>query len=566
MKRIALCVLALLVACNDDDKKDNAPKVQTGQFIDSAVQHLHYQTATQSGETDADGHFSYLAGETITFSIGGVVLGTITAVPTVTPFSIFNVTPPTSLADIEAAIESQYLGDVSDFIRAVNLTVFLQALDADGNPDNGIDLSGRNEAYAGASLSFAATFNDFFSHVLPMFVQLYGGGNQSPSVASALSHLYATLQLNVAFDVVSRSQQDTGNNGTINSTVETTYDANGRIASVSRLDSAGTVRTIDANTYDAAGNLLTEVYSSEPAGAGGFHSVMTSTYTYVNGRNTKVLQVATRDGTTARTSTQTFTYDAAGRMTQRTFDDDIVGIAHPISTTAITYDAPKRTVTETRADDGDGDGTNDSSSVYARTVDANGNTTLETHDEDADGVLDSSASTAYTYDAAGRVLQSVYESKDGSGVVTSRYTQRRTFDAAGRIATTSEYSGVDGMGPSDSKYDSTYTFDASGRLIVETDSRLNSGVASSSRDERTYTATGRLATDTRTSRDAGGGVTSVNSDTYTYEAGTDHLLSLRTDHDEGGDGVDQTDVTTYAYVRVINGLNALLGLFGFQVS
>jgi len=37
-------------------------------FIDSAVKGLSYETATQSGVTDVDGTFKYLAGEKVTFS------------------------------------------------------------------------------------------------------------------------------------------------------------------------------------------------------------------------------------------------------------------------------------------------------------------------------------------------------------------------------------------------------------------------------------------------------------------------------------------------------------------
>jgi hypothetical protein len=55
--------------------------VSTGVFIDSAVEGLQYETSTQSGTTNSLGEYDYLAGETVTFSIGGIVLGSTIAGP-----------------------------------------------------------------------------------------------------------------------------------------------------------------------------------------------------------------------------------------------------------------------------------------------------------------------------------------------------------------------------------------------------------------------------------------------------------------------------------------------------
>ena len=59
-----------------------------GVFVDSPVQGLTYQTGSQRGMTNASGTFSYLAGETITFSVGSIVLGSALAKPFMTPLDL----------------------------------------------------------------------------------------------------------------------------------------------------------------------------------------------------------------------------------------------------------------------------------------------------------------------------------------------------------------------------------------------------------------------------------------------------------------------------------------------
>ena len=51
---------------------------------------LRYQTPSASGVTDERGAFPYLAGETVTFLIGGLVLGTTKAAPRVNLAQLVN--------------------------------------------------------------------------------------------------------------------------------------------------------------------------------------------------------------------------------------------------------------------------------------------------------------------------------------------------------------------------------------------------------------------------------------------------------------------------------------------
>lgn len=57
--------------------------VKTGVFLDSPVSGLAYVTETQSGVTNGVGEFNYVAGESVSFSLDGLELGTADAMETV---------------------------------------------------------------------------------------------------------------------------------------------------------------------------------------------------------------------------------------------------------------------------------------------------------------------------------------------------------------------------------------------------------------------------------------------------------------------------------------------------
>jgi hypothetical protein len=121
-------LLLTLTACGGSGGGDGTTAtatetVSTGVFIDSAVEGLQYETATQSGTTNSLGEYDYLAGETVTFSIGGIVLGSTIAGPVVTPLSL--------VPDATSATNPV----------VTNIVRLLLSLDSDGDPDNGITIS-----------------------------------------------------------------------------------------------------------------------------------------------------------------------------------------------------------------------------------------------------------------------------------------------------------------------------------------------------------------------------------------------------------------------------------------
>lgn len=145
----------------------------TGRFVDSAVIGLDYTTATQSGETGAEGTFNYLAGEEVTFSIGDIVLPSTDAANLLTPLSLFAT------------------DDITD-IRVMNLSRLLQTLDTDGDPTNGITISESAEASAqGLTLDFAST--SFEDDVVNLVANSGSSNTSLVNGIEALDHLQETL-------------------------------------------------------------------------------------------------------------------------------------------------------------------------------------------------------------------------------------------------------------------------------------------------------------------------------------------------------------------------------------
>ena len=154
------------------------PVTSAGVFLDSAVEGLTYQSGSNSpGTTDANGMFTYTVGETLTFSVGGVELGTLPdGAPVISPL------------DFGAAAE--------------NIARFLQTLDADGDPSNGIDLTAAAAALAETIVGDAVFLSDpitFENDIGPVLEVALGAGAMLIDAATALANLEAALDS--TFDV-----------------------------------------------------------------------------------------------------------------------------------------------------------------------------------------------------------------------------------------------------------------------------------------------------------------------------------------------------------------------------
>ncbi len=100
-------------------------KTQKGQFVDSPVAGLEYNTTSGlHGKTDAEGYFEYKKGDKVTFKIGNLILGS----TEITDKIKEPVVTPTDISANDKEVEDKMLQ-------------LLQTLDSDENASNGIVIS-----------------------------------------------------------------------------------------------------------------------------------------------------------------------------------------------------------------------------------------------------------------------------------------------------------------------------------------------------------------------------------------------------------------------------------------
>ncbi len=183
-----------------------------GVFLDSAVEGIRYTTNSKSGTTDANGTFTYLAGETVNFYIGDILLGSAAAKATMTP------------VDLVSGATDETNPQVTNIVR------FLLTLDSDSNFSNGIQIDSSVISAAVSqsidfSLSTTAFENDASVRAVVDFLTqgLPGGARPFVSIANARTHFRNTLNgiassgTNVAngnFGTLAMSGTDTGTIGT----------------------------------------------------------------------------------------------------------------------------------------------------------------------------------------------------------------------------------------------------------------------------------------------------------------------------------------------------------------
>ncbi len=147
--------------------------VKTGIFTDSAVQGLRYRTDTQSGTTTADGEFTFIEGESISFSIGELTLGSLNADTIITPLDLVGTDDINNQA-------------------AINVARLLQTLDADSDPTNGITIT--EEIHQAITETLTIDFADNFdAEVVDVLTALNKDSADLVSATDAKNHLQDTL-------------------------------------------------------------------------------------------------------------------------------------------------------------------------------------------------------------------------------------------------------------------------------------------------------------------------------------------------------------------------------------
>ena len=166
-----ITTLSLLTACGSSDLPTNLPTKQ-GAFVDAPVEGLSFTTSSGlTGTTNAAGVFNYLAGDTVTFSLGNVNFPPVAAGDLISPIDLFG------------ASSANHPG-------ALAIARLLQSVDSDGNPDNGIKI---NLTKLASTLTQPADWSNL--NAVQLAAMLSDGASGLRSENQARTHLTSQLAI-----------------------------------------------------------------------------------------------------------------------------------------------------------------------------------------------------------------------------------------------------------------------------------------------------------------------------------------------------------------------------------
>ncbi|MEO1037799.1 MAG: hypothetical protein AAFX44_19805 [Pseudomonadota bacterium] len=208
---IAAAAVVSLGACGGGGGDDAPPlpppppppppaAVQEGAFKDANVSGLSYESGQQSGVTNAVGRYTCETGNTVTFSVGAVELGS---------------TECTTLASPPALVGNGQIDDPA----AANMARFLLMLDTDQDNRNGLNISEGLQVVADSwpAIDFAAA--DFDAEVTVPISDIMSVEERMaflPGEAFAIDHLRDTLSCAYSGAFVGTTAGDRVTNVTLN--------------------------------------------------------------------------------------------------------------------------------------------------------------------------------------------------------------------------------------------------------------------------------------------------------------------------------------------------------------
>ena len=427
----AFCVAALvatLFACSGGDSGSTA--TSTGKFSDaSGVAGIQYQTASQSGLTGVGGEFTYKAGESVTFSVGDIVIGQAPAAANLTTFDLVGIAPPLSALGIPNNTPSSLL-----FQQAANISVFLQTVDA----TNGILIPPKLNAIAvGKSINFKQNYLAFEKNF--NFRQLmgearaagvWGGTRPIKMTYKAVNDLYRGQKLTAVIYNKSTMQMDTTS---VNTNYAYEYDNSGALTKSSNFVTGGNGFGYSKNIYDQSGRLIkTESYDQNDT------LIKYTARTYDgNGYLTGSSSYGNNGVLKKRTA---YAYDSYGN---NTIYEEYDPISNTVNKKVVsTYDAKGNAVKQSQYDLGV------LSLYFVMTYNAN-NQMTQAITYDAAGTR--SEKRVNTYDANGNLMKYVVTSGNGDVIKTVQFTYdvnknqltSKTFDPNGALTSslTNTYDG-----------------------------------------------------------------------------------------------------------------------------
>lgn len=303
----------------------SSPEAAKGVYQDAGiVSGLQYKTPTQSGVTDSEGKFRYLPGESVVFSVSNIPIGQATGGPIITTFDLAGTAPPQSSLGIPVN-NPVYRA----FQHAVNISLFLQTLDDDANPVNGIRIPAAvNTIAANDPIDFNAWYlDDYFNAYwnfddyppFKVFIGscraqgVWGGVKAIKRPGIAANALYVGLGIAPTVYTESKTVHESSISYIGTYTDQFEYHKSGLLTKTSSFDANGDLFYTQTQTYDENGNLTSESYVSRNYGSGRTEN----TYD----QNGNLVSQLSFDGTGSITDRTISTYDINGNKIREEYYD-----------------------------------------------------------------------------------------------------------------------------------------------------------------------------------------------------------------------------------------------------
>ncbi len=183
---LALILTFVLSGCGGSsgsssvETEPDSPDLSEGVFLDSAVEGLQFRLGDELRLTDEDGTFQYPEGERVQFFIGDIELGSAVGAAILTPLDLV----PGAVDETDPVV--------------INLIRFLQTLDDDGDPANGITIaSAVRDLSQGRTVNFSQNIDQFEAAVQALVNELTAatssGARNLVSREAAVAHFRGTL-------------------------------------------------------------------------------------------------------------------------------------------------------------------------------------------------------------------------------------------------------------------------------------------------------------------------------------------------------------------------------------
>ena len=430
----------LLSGCGSSggDSSEGETSTITGQFIDGAVEGLNYTCSPSgnTGVTNSEGEFTCNADDTIKFSVAGIELGSTNVATLITPLTLF---PENSEAALNVAQLLQTLDSDGDAQNGIHLDTNTNALQA-------LQTYFASEQYLDTDFAIDFTSSEFDTFMAGVL------GDVLVDESSAHAHMSETIA-NYLGDPNEETPSQEDEEEPEEETPEPVQPQNPLQNTIPDfMVPSADIEIPDgmvfyfAKIIQQSGNTMNFYYDN--VGDGEVDEVIFVTLDQY-GNDTRAEYDRNNDGVIDRIDTQTYTYDASGNILTEVYDSshdeyterntytydtngniltNLYESGQYADLTTYTYNANGEILIEENSRYG--------TDYYSYTYDENGNILTKTITNEEDGF---SYVESFTYDNRGKIITESYESYDSDGVASLLEFYVYFYDIYGDLVQTIEY-------------------------------------------------------------------------------------------------------------------------------